>query len=120
MAQPILFVLGRADHVFCFPRQFVYSYASMTAPSHRGNKLERERWKAGRAARKVALGADIPSIWYINVTNLESRAAHEHAGPTWRFHGYTGYVELFGSCYVFSSRRCRRIGVGFARADTDA
>ena len=52
----------------------------MTAPSHRGKKLEGSRWKAGQIEGITRTGSDTPRIFYVNAMNLESRAAGQGVG----------------------------------------
>jgi hypothetical protein len=97
--------------VFRLPESFTYSYGSMTAPSHRGRKLERIRWKAAQMER-IANGSDTPIVAYVNVMNLESRAAQRRSANT-ELLGYTGYWRIAGRWFCFRSPGCRRMGVGF-------
>ena len=100
--------------VFRFPKGFMYGFAGMTAASHRGKKLQRERWKVRKSEYVREYGSVVRAIWYINVTNLESLAAVEHSGLNYTSHGYAGYVRCFGRWLTFSSPGCKRLGAGFA------
>jgi len=102
--------------VFTFPSEFVYGYASKTAPSHRGRKLEQDRWKVGRAARLKQTGIDSPIIWYYNVTNLEMMSALARLGKQVRVLGWAAYFKLCGRWFSFRSPRAARVGAGFARS----
>lgn len=97
---------------FSFPSDFVYSFASLTASSHRGNQLARECWQVAREARAQAAGFDLPCVWYIALDNLESRKASA-AFPNHTLRGYSGYVRVFNRCLCFRSAGCRKLGVGF-------
>ena len=102
---------------FYFDDRFAYSFASFTDPAHRGRKLERERWKVARDEMTARNGSEVPSIWYINVTNLESLAANRHSGVENVLHGYAGFIRLFGRWFTLASPGCRRAAAGF-RATT--
>ena len=97
--------------IFRFPENFTYSYGSMTALSHRGHKLESNRWKVAQIER-IANGSETPIVAYINVFNLESRAAHRRSSIN-ELVGYTGYWQLAGRWFCFRSPGCRRNNVGF-------
>lgn len=101
--------------VFTFPDGFMYAFAARTAASHRGKKLQRETWKVRHAERLREHGSVFRSIWYVNVTNLESLASVEHSGVNQTLRGYTGYVRCFGRWFTFASPGCKRLGAGFAR-----
>jgi len=47
---------------FTFTDEFVYSFASLTAKSHRGNQLARECWQVARETGKADTGLDPPSV----------------------------------------------------------
>ena len=98
---------------FRVPQGYVYSFKSFTAPSHRGRKLEPDRWKASRAHRNRVLGKDPKSIFYINVTNLESLAANKMSKSSTL--GYAAYALLFERLLIFNSPGCKRHKTGFAR-----
>lgn len=100
---------------FVFPPRFVYSFASLTAPSHRGRRLEQDRWKIARRARIATTGRDPLSIWYVNVTNLESRATSKSVGAANDLIGYSAWFCIGGRYFVFNSPGCRRAGAGFSR-----
>jgi hypothetical protein len=97
--------------LFRFPETFTYSYGSMTAPSHRGNRLESNRWKMAQTER-LARGADTPIVFYVNTMNLESRAANRRAATN-ELLGYTGYWRLAGRWFCWRSPGCHRKAVGF-------
>ena len=101
---------------FVYPSSFIYSFASMTAPSHRGRKLERSRWKAAREERMQRTGEDTPIIWYNNVVNLEILAANAGSGDRTQLLGYTGYAKFFGRWFCFRSSGAVRLGAGFVRS----
>lgn len=104
--------------VFVFPDGFVYSFASFTSPSHRGRKLDPDRWKVSREVRRQRTGREPASIWYVNITNLESLASIRHSNIRPIVRGYAGFVRLFGRWFTFASPACRRFGAGFERAET--
>lgn len=104
--------------LFYFPDRYSYSFASLTAPSHRGRRLERERWKVARRVMQERTGSLLLSIWYINVANLESLAANKHSGVQQVLHGYAGFARLFGRWFTFASPGCRAVGAGFEARDT--
>ena len=60
------------------------------------------------------MGKDPKSIFYINVTNLESLAANKISKSITL--GYAAYVVLFGRMLVFNSPGCKRHHTGFALA----
>jgi len=98
---------------FMFPPNYVYSYASTTARSHRGRRLSRDFWKTARRYRVSVEGRDPKSIWYVDVGNLESRAAIKAMGLENTFIGYTAYVRIGRRFQIFNSAGCRRTGAGF-------
>jgi hypothetical protein len=102
--------------LFNFSSAYLYSYGSMTAPLHRGNKLEKERWKVGSSEKENAFGSRLPAIWYVNVANLAIRTANKNSGAVRTFHGYTAYARIFGRWVVFSSPKCKQFGAGFVKA----
>lgn len=106
----------RPELVFLVPVGYVYGFKSFTAPSHRGRKLEPNRWKAARAERNQTTGQDPRTIFYINVTNLESLAANKISDSSTL--GYAAYANLFGYLLVFNSPGCKRHKTGFAVAPT--
>ena len=97
---------------FAFPSTYVYSFAAATAPSHRGHRLEPERWKVARRHRN-AMGADPPAIGYVNVANLESLAANKASSPPSTFLGYIAYAKVNGRFRFFASRGARTVGAEF-------
>ena len=100
--------------VFTFPAQrFVYGYASATAPAHRGRRLEQDRWKIARRQRNAVAGADPRLVWYINVANLESRAAFKAVRMTVLFVGYIAWARIAGGYRFFTSEACERTGTRF-------
>jgi hypothetical protein len=101
--------------VFRFPETFLYNYGSMTAQSHRGKKLEGGRWKVGQIEQISRTGSDTPRIFYVNVMNLESRAAGRGYTNN-RLLGYSAYGRIAGRWFCFRSPDCRQIGAGFWRA----
>jgi len=102
----------RPDLVFLVPDGYVYGFKSFTAPSHRGKKLEPERWKAARIQRNQLTGRDPRTIFYINVVNLESLAANKMTDASTL--GYAAYANLFGRLWVLNSPGCKRHRTGFA------
>jgi len=104
----------RDDLAFEFPSTFVYAFASRTAPSQRGKKLESDRWKASQQVIRELTGENAPRIFYIDVLNYESLAANQRPGVNNRHVGYAGYVRLFGRWLCFRSPGCRLGGAGFA------
>lgn len=88
--------------LFKFPSGYMYGYASMTAPRHRGNRLEQERWKIQAKKEEEMYGSSIPSVWYTNVVNLEIRAASKNSGLKIDLHGYIVYARIFGHWLVYS------------------
>ena len=104
----------RPGLVFLVPKGYVYSFKSLTAPSHRGRKLEPDRWKVSRQHRNQVLGEDPKTIFYVNVTNLESLAANKMSNSI--VLGYAAYAVLWGRVHVFNSRGCRILNTGFANA----
>jgi hypothetical protein len=103
---------------FTFPDEFSYGMVTTTAPAHRGRKIARELWRVSRQIRLQREGRDVLRIWYVNATNLESRAANVNTGTKENFQGYAGYLRLFGRWHVFASPRCRRFGAGFRQSDS--
>jgi hypothetical protein len=104
---------------FTFPPQhFVYAYASATAPSHRGRRLEQDRWKVARRQRNEVTGRDPRILWYVNVANLESRATSKAVRMSNVLLGYIAWVEIAGGCRFFSSSGCRRAGTLFVASDS--
>lgn len=101
---------------FEFPPDYVYSFASLTAPSHRGRRLEQDRWKVARRERIARTGKDPRAIWYVDVTNLESRATSKAVGTTNALIGYTAWARLGKRPLVFRSAGCRAAGAGFSVA----
>ncbi len=111
---------ARDDVMFEFPTtQYVYSFASATAPSHRGNRLEQDRWKVGRRHRIESLGRDPKLIWYVNVNNLESRATNKAVRMQNLLLGYIAYVNVNGRYHFFRSPGCREAQAGFVRPDSE-
>ncbi len=98
---------------FTFPETFSYGMVTTTASAHRGRKIARELWRVSREVRLRREGHDVPLVWYVNATNLKSRAANRNTGTMEKFHGYAGYLRLLGNWYVFSSPRFRKFGAGF-------
>lgn len=102
------------------PEQYVYSFASATAPSHRGKRLDRDRWKVARRHRNAATGRDPRTIWYVNIANLESRASAKAVNLTIpdEFIGHIAYINVAGQYRLFASARCERAGTRFIRASS--
>jgi hypothetical protein len=100
---------------FVYPSSYVYSYASATAPSHRGHRLEQDRWKAARRHRNAA-GADPRLIWYVNVANLESRATARSVGEASVLLGYLAYFSRGKGFTFLASRGARSVGASFRAA----
>lgn len=98
---------------FAFPPQFVYGFASRTAPSHRGQRLEGSRWQVSQQEMQRLEGHNVPRIFYIDVFNFESLAANRRPGVNNRLAGYTGCIRVLGRWHTFSSPGCRRLGAGF-------
>lgn len=99
---------------FSFPDRYVNGYGDYTAPDFRGRRLARDRFKAGREARQRR-GIDPRSIYYINLANLESRAA-EVSTPSATpgiVLGYSAYWLAFGRFRFWASAGARRAGAGF-------
>ncbi len=108
---------ARAGLAFSFPRQsYVYSYASATAPSHRGRRLEQDRWKVARRDRIEKTGADPGIIYYVNIGNLESRATGKGVQLTSPLIGYIGWACVAGRLFLFRSPGCRRAETHFVRS----
>lgn len=105
--------LIRNELSFVYPRGFRYMFAARTSPSHRGNKLERDRWKVTRQAHKELNNAINPAIWYVDISNLESLATGKSAPIRSYLIGYAGYIRLFGKYFCFSSPGCRKLSTGF-------
>ena len=99
--------------VFEFPSQFVVNVLTKTARSHRGRGIARELWKVSYEVRLARAGVPLPSIWTVNIVNLESLAAGRATGRKHVFLGYAGYIRLFGRWFTFASPRCRKLGAGF-------
>lgn len=102
----------RRNLVFLVPEGYVYGFKSFTATSHRGRRLESERWKAARFHRNEVMGQDPKTIYYINVTNLESLATNKMTEVITL--GYAAYAELCGHVFVLNSPGCRKYKTGFA------
>jgi len=101
--------------LFRVPEGYVYSFKAFTSKAHRGRRLEPDRWKAARAHRIEQQGTDLRTIFYVNVTNLESLAADQLANSVTL--GYSAYVILFGRPFVYNSKTCRAHQAGFAAAE---
>ena len=102
---------------FEFPSdRYVYAFASATAPSHRGKRLEQDRWKTTRKQRIAATGMDPRIVWYVNIANLESRATSKAVRATNELIGHIVYLKVFGRYRFFSSPGCRRAATRFAPA----
>ncbi len=102
---------------FTFPAQeYVYAYASATAPSHRGNRLEQDRWKAARRHRNQTTGRDPRLVWYVNVANLESRATSYAMRIGTPLVGYIAWAKIGSEYRFFRSPGCRKAGTGFVLA----
>jgi len=96
---------------FFFPGRFLYSYAAYTAPEHRGRRLSPSRWAFFRAWQASTQGDILPTISYVEMTNLSSLASG--GGSSRNVIGYAGYVRIFGQIRYWASPGCRRIGAGF-------
>jgi hypothetical protein len=104
----------RESVTFFFPPQhYVYAFASVTAPSHRGRRLEQDRWKIARRHRVATTGNDPRLIWYVNVTNLASRATSKAVQTENVFVGYAAWAMLAGRYLLFNSSGCKMQRVGF-------
>jgi hypothetical protein len=99
---------AREGIMFTFPAQhYVYAYASATAPSHRGRRLEQDRWKVARRQRNEVTGRDPRLVWYVNIANLESRATSKAVGVTNVLLGYIAWAKIAGDFRFFSSTGCQ-------------
>lgn len=109
----------RDDLIFKFPDGFRTALVSTTASSHRGRGIARELWTLANQtlAARGSVGAAKPNIWTVSIFNLESLAANRGTGTQYVFHGYAGYLRLFGSWFTFASPRCRALGAGFRQAE---
>jgi hypothetical protein len=108
---------AREGITFTFPAQeYVYAYASATAPSHRGNRLEQDRWKAARRPRNETTGRDPKLVWYVNVANLESRATSYAVRTRTPLVGYIAWAKIGGRFRLFASPGCQRAGTHFVTA----
>jgi len=105
----------RGGLVFKFPERFSYGFASRTAASHRGNKLDRERYKIRDAEQRRLHGYEVPTVWYVNTMNLEALAVVKQSGSETPFHGYAGYIRCCGRWITFSSPASKRFGACFSR-----
>lgn len=112
---------ARDGIAFAFPAQrYMYVFASATAPSHRGKRLEQDRWKIAQRHRIALTGKDQLLVWYVNVTNLEILATSKAVGTTFKLLGYIAYAKIGGRYRFFSSPKCRRAGIGFVAAAAGA
>ena len=106
-----------AETEFFFPDRFLYSYAAYTALEHRGRRLSPSRWGFFRAWQESTLGSILPTISYVEMTNLSSLAS---GGGSHRFViGYAGHIRIFGRIGYWASPGCRRIGAGFRARPAD-
>ena len=101
------------DHIeFSFPaEQYCYSYATFTHPDHRGNKIAPSLWTYA----SQVMQQEVPSIFYISMTNLPSiKAGYEHRTKL----GFAGFrlnqkAGAKEEVRIFNSPGCRRHRVGF-------
>ena len=101
--------------VFKFPGGYSYGFASRTADSHRGNRLDRERYKVRDAEQRRLHGYGVPTVWYVNTMNLEALAVVKQSGSETPFHGYVGYIKCFGRWFTLSSPGSKKFGTCFCR-----
>lgn len=101
--------------VFKFPEGYSYGFASRTADSHRGNKLDRERYKVRDAEQRRLHGHKVPTVWYVNAMNLEALAVVKQSGSVMPFHGYVGYFRCFGRWVTIASPGSKSFGACFSR-----
>lgn len=108
----------REGLVFVPPEGFWYAYTSRTASSHRGSRLARHRWRVARELRGRLSGSDTSLIWWVDVLNLESRAANRSTGTTSVLRGYAGFARVRARWICFASPGCKRLGARFEAAET--
>ena len=108
------------DVVFVVPAHHVYIYMARTATTHRGRRLDPERWKASQQLRAQTYGEGVPSIWYIDLFNYESLASNKSGSYTTNFVwvGYSCRFKMFGKWFTFRTRSCKRYGTGFVTTET--
>jgi len=112
---------ARDGVTFTFPAQhYVYAYASATAPSHRGKRLEQDRWKVARRQRNEVTGNDPRLLWYVNVANLEARATGKAVRTRPVLLGYIAWARIAGGYRFFISRGCRKAQTLFLASNSAA
>ena len=108
------------DTEFFFPERYLYSYAAYTSSEHRGRGLAQSRWTyycRWREEREEK-GVDRPTIYYIELTNLNSMASG--SGYDHVVIGYAGYLGYGQRLWYGSTKGCRNAGAGFRKKALDA
>ena len=99
---------------FDFPQSYVYGFGDYTHPDHRGKRLARDRWKVLRETHN-AEGSDPPTIFYVNLGNIESLRANLSTPEiiSNRLIGYTAHIKIGDRSFCWNSAGTKAAGACF-------
>ena len=104
------------DIEFFFPRWCVYSFASYTAPSFRGQRLAKYRWPESHRQKEIRYGTSPREVYYISLANSESLKSDLADGtPSIRL-GYAVWLRLGRHTLCWNSPGAKRNGLGFRKS----